>query len=63
MPDPRTTEGELMCPALYPPERIVKRKRDSAARLHGAVSAATSDGDGRSFSSSVVASAGGSARG
>ena len=28
MPDPRTTEGELMCPALYPPERIAKRKRD-----------------------------------
>ena len=28
MPDPRTIEGELMCPALYPPERIAARKRD-----------------------------------
>ena len=28
MPDPRTTEGELMCPVLYPPERIAARKRD-----------------------------------
>ena len=28
MPDPRSTEGELMCPELYPASRIVKRKRD-----------------------------------
>ena len=28
MPDPRTTDGELMCPALYPAERIASRKRD-----------------------------------
>ena len=28
MPDPRSTEGELMCPALYPAERIASRKRD-----------------------------------
>ena len=28
MPDPRSTEGELMCPALYPPKRIDERKRD-----------------------------------
>ena len=26
MPDPRTTEGELMCPALYPQERVDKLK-------------------------------------
>ena len=28
MPDPRTTEGELMCPELYPAERVADRKRD-----------------------------------
>ena len=28
MPDPRSTVGELMCPVLYPPERIAARKRD-----------------------------------
>ena len=28
MPDPRTTEGELMFPALYPPERVAGLKRE-----------------------------------
>ena len=28
MPDPRTTPGELMCPALYPPERVAGLKKE-----------------------------------
>ena len=28
MPDPRSTEGELMCPELYPASRIAKLKRE-----------------------------------
>ena len=28
MPDPRSTEGELMCPALYPAERVASLKRE-----------------------------------
>ena len=28
MPDPRTTEGELMCPALYPAARVAGLKRE-----------------------------------
>ena len=28
MPDPRTTDGELMCPALYPAERVASLKRE-----------------------------------
>ena len=28
MPDPRTTAGELMCPALYPSGRVSKLKRE-----------------------------------
>ena len=28
MPDPRTTEGELMCPALYPESRVAGLKRE-----------------------------------
>ena len=46
-----------MCPALYPPERIAKRKRDSAARLHGAIPAAAHHRDGRAFSPGLVAGA------
>ena len=37
MPDPRTTEGELMCPELYPPERIAARKRDLYATSRSAI--------------------------
>ena len=28
MPDPRTTAGELMCPVLYPADRVSKLKRE-----------------------------------
>ena len=28
MPDPRTTDGELMCPALYPAERVASLKSE-----------------------------------
>ena len=28
MPDPRSTDGELMCPALYPAERVAGLKRE-----------------------------------
>ena len=28
MPDPRTTSGELMCPALYPDDRVASLKRE-----------------------------------
>ena len=28
MPDPRTTDGELMCPELYPAERVAKLKKE-----------------------------------
>ena len=28
MPDPRSTEGELMCPALYPAQRVASLKRE-----------------------------------
>ena len=28
MPDPRSTEGELLCPALYPAERVASLKRE-----------------------------------
>ena len=28
MPDPRTTEGALMCPVLYPAERVASLKRE-----------------------------------
>ena len=28
MPDPRTTDGELMCPVLYPPERVASLKKE-----------------------------------
>ena len=28
MPDPRTTHGELMCPELYPAERVASLKRE-----------------------------------
>ena len=28
MPDPRTTDGELLCPALYPPARVASLKRE-----------------------------------
>ena len=59
MPDPRSTEGELMCPALYPPERIVKRKRDLASRLCGSVPAAAHKRNRRAFSPCMAAGAGG----
>ena len=32
MPDPRTTEGELMCPELYPAERVAKRLKRELLR-------------------------------
>ena len=28
MPDPRSTDGELLCPALYPAERVESLKRE-----------------------------------
>ena len=28
MPDPRSTEGELMCPVLYPAWRVAELKRE-----------------------------------
>ena len=28
MPDPRSTEGELLCPALYPADRVASLKRE-----------------------------------
>ena len=57
MPDPRTTEGELMCPALYPAERVADRKRDLLRDYDGAIPTESNQRDRRAFPPSLVAGA------
>ena len=56
MPDPRTIEGELMCPALYPARRVADLKRE-LLRDYEAQSAESNQRDRRAFSPSMVAGA------